>query len=55
MGATHLAQQAARRHEEYQKAEIASLREQLRQAEARIEAIMTRLATMERNLGWPGN
>lgn len=53
--ATHLEQQAAKRHEDYQKAEIASLREQLRQAEARIESILTRLAIMERNLGWPGN
>lgn len=55
MGAQHLEQQAARRHEEYQKAEIASLREQVRQAEDRITAILTRLDTIERNLGWPGN
>lgn len=51
----HLAEQAARRHEEYQRAEIASLREQVRQAEARITSILTRLEAVERNLGWPGN
>lgn len=54
MGAQHLAEQAARRHEDYQKAEIASLREQVRQAEARVNSILTRLAAVERNLGWPG-
>ena len=53
--ATHLEQQAVKRHEDYQRAEIASLKQRLEEAESRIASILTSLARMERNLGWPGN
>lgn len=55
MGATHLAEQAARRHEQYQKAEIAFLKSQLANLEDRLRFVMARLNAVERNLGWPGN
>lgn len=52
--ARHLEQQAAKRHEDYQRAEIASLKKRLEEAESKIDSIMSGLSRIERNLGWPG-
>jgi predicted RNase H-like nuclease (RuvC/YqgF family) len=52
--ATHLEQQAARRHEEYQKAEIVELKRRLAEAETRIEYVLRRLAKLEDMVGIPG-
>lgn len=52
--ATHLEQQAARRHEDYQKAEIAELKRRLGEAETRIDYVLRRLAKLEDMVGMPG-
>lgn len=50
----HLEEQQARRHEDYQKAEIAALRQQLTEAESKIQYILRRLGRMEDVMGIPG-
>ena len=46
--ATHLSQQAQRRHEEYMKAEISSLRESLHLAQQKLDSTHVRLDAVER-------
>lgn len=52
--AAHLAEQVARRHEEYLKAEVSSLRSKLTEAEETLRGVNLRLSMLEnvvRNLG----
>lgn len=48
--AAHLAEQVSRRHEEYLKAEVSSLRNQLNEAQEKLRSVELRLLLVERSI-----
>lgn len=52
--ATHLAEQARKRHEDYLKAEVSSLRMKLTETEEELRAVNLRLLLVERSLAHLG-
>lgn len=51
---THLAEQAKKRHEDYLRAEVVSLRERLTQTEQALHSVTRRLNQLEAWVGMPG-